>query len=73
MSQSISEGLLINTSAGLPGWPRGVEDTVNIMFHTSTTGMLAIALDFAVSAADAGISRPATYVQGKGGCGRHDL
>ena len=50
--------MIFNSFVILSGWLRSIEDAVNVMLNTSTTRLLPVAFDFAVSATDAGIRRP---------------
>lgn len=57
MSESIGQDLFFDTVVSLSRWLRGFEDAVNVMLDTSTAWSLPVALDFSVSASDAGIGR----------------
>ena len=71
MSESIGQDLVFDTFLSL-SWLRWVKDAVNVMLDTSTAWSLPVALDFSVSAADAGIGRSAGNARGRGSCSRHD-
>lgn len=73
MSESIGQNLVSDTFLSLSRWLRGVEDAVNIVLDTSTAWSLPVALDFAVSTADAGISKPAGNARGRGSRSRHEM
>ena len=66
MSESIGQDLVFDTFVSLVTWPLGVEHAVNVMLDTSTAWSLPVALDFSVSAADAGIGRSAGACSRKG-------
>ncbi len=71
MSESIGQDLLFDTLVSLSKWRRGVEDAVNVMLDASPAWSLPVALDFSVSATDAGIGRSARHARGRGSCSRH--
>ena len=71
MSESIGQDPGFDTLVSLSNRRRGVEDAVNVMLDTSTTWSLPVALDFTVSAADAGIGRSAGHARQRGRCSCH--
>lgn len=73
MSESIGQDLVSDTFVSLSRWLREVEDAVNVMLDTSTAWSLPVALNFPVSAADAGIGRSARNARRRGSCSRHDI
>lgn len=74
MSEAISEDLVFDTSVSLSRWLRRVENAINVTLGTITAWSLPIALDFSVSAADAGIGRSAGDAGGRWrSCSRHDI
>lgn len=73
MSEPVDEDLIFDTSGCQSRRPRGTESTVNIMFEAGTARSLAVAFDFSVSAANAGMGRPAGHASRRASCSRHDM
>ena len=75
MSESFGQNLVFDTFVSLSKWLRGVKEAVHVMLDTITAWFLAIAFDFSISAANAGICRSAGNARRRGrrSCSRHDM
>jgi hypothetical protein len=73
VSKSVGQDLVVDTFVSLSWSLRGVENAVNVVLDTSTAWSLPVALDFSVSAANAGLGRSAGDAGGRRNRSRHNI